>query len=89
MLCGTAIHGRLLWANYACVNCFILNWLPERAGGRRVLLLPPIPVPEGEQEGKVNLDDIITHTLPLEQAADGHQIFKQKEDNCVKVVLKP
>jgi threonine dehydrogenase-like Zn-dependent dehydrogenase len=41
------------------------------------------------QDGKVVLDDIITHTLPLEQAAHGYDIFKKKEDNCVKVVLKP
>ena len=41
------------------------------------------------QEDKVKLDDIITHTLPLSEAAHGYEIFKKKEDNCVKVVLKP
>lgn len=41
------------------------------------------------QEGKVKLDDIITHTLPLSEAVHGYEIFKKKEDNCVKVVLKP
>lgn len=40
-------------------------------------------------EGKVKLDDIITHRLPLSQVAHGHDIFKKKEDNCVKVVLDP
>ncbi|MFB9864528.1 zinc-dependent alcohol dehydrogenase [Rufibacter immobilis] len=40
-------------------------------------------------DGKVRLDDIITHTLPLADAAHGYEIFKKKEDNCVKVVLKP
>ncbi|WP_207429954.1 zinc-dependent alcohol dehydrogenase [Sabulibacter ruber] len=40
-------------------------------------------------DGKVRLDDIITHTLPLADAAHGYDIFKNKEDNCVKVVLKP
>ncbi|RNI30798.1 glutathione-dependent formaldehyde dehydrogenase [Rufibacter immobilis] len=40
-------------------------------------------------DGKVRLDDIITHTLPLADAAHGYDIFKKKEDNCVKVVLKP
>ncbi|HEV7331830.1 MAG TPA: zinc-dependent alcohol dehydrogenase [Flavisolibacter sp.] len=39
--------------------------------------------------GKVVLDDIITHRLPLAEAAHGYDIFKKKEDNCVKVVLKP
>lgn len=41
------------------------------------------------QEGKVKLDDIITHRLPLSEAAHGYNIFKQKEDHCVKVVLTP
>ena len=41
------------------------------------------------QEGKVKLDDIITHTLPLSEAVRGYKIFNDKEDNCVKVVLKP
>ncbi len=40
-------------------------------------------------DGKVKLDDIITHTLPLSQAAHGYDIFRNKKDNCVKVVLKP
>jgi threonine dehydrogenase-like Zn-dependent dehydrogenase len=39
--------------------------------------------------GKVKLDDIITHRLPLSQVAHGYEIFKKKEDNCVKVVLDP
>jgi len=40
-------------------------------------------------EGKVKLDDIITHRLSLTQVAHGYEIFKKKEDNCVKVVLDP
>ena len=40
-------------------------------------------------QGKIVLDDIITHTLPLEQASHAYDIFNKKEDNCVKVVLKP
>jgi threonine dehydrogenase-like Zn-dependent dehydrogenase len=41
------------------------------------------------EQGKVKLDDIITHRLPLSKIADGYSIFKKKEDNCVKVVLNP
>jgi threonine dehydrogenase-like Zn-dependent dehydrogenase len=41
------------------------------------------------QEGKVKLDDIITHRLPLSEVAHAYSIFKKKEDNCVKVVLTP
>jgi S-(hydroxymethyl)glutathione dehydrogenase/alcohol dehydrogenase len=41
------------------------------------------------KEEKVVLDDIISHTLPLEEAAHGYKIFQEKEEDCVKVVLKP
>lgn len=40
-------------------------------------------------EGRVRLDDIITHRLPLSEAPHGYDIFRNKEDGCVKVVLKP
>jgi threonine dehydrogenase-like Zn-dependent dehydrogenase len=40
-------------------------------------------------EGKIKLDDIITHRLPLSQVEHGYKIFRNKEDNCVKVVLDP
>jgi alcohol dehydrogenase len=41
------------------------------------------------QRGEITLDDIITHNLPLEKAPDAYRIFRDKEDDCVKVVLKP
>jgi S-(hydroxymethyl)glutathione dehydrogenase / alcohol dehydrogenase len=41
------------------------------------------------EEGKLKTDDIITHRLPLTEAAHAYDIFNKKEDNCVKVVLKP
>ena len=41
------------------------------------------------ERGEIKLDDIITHRLPLAEAAHAYQIFRDKEDNCVKVVLKP
>lgn len=40
-------------------------------------------------DGKVKLDDIITHRLPLSQISHAYDIFKNKEDGCVKVVLDP
>jgi S-(hydroxymethyl)glutathione dehydrogenase / alcohol dehydrogenase len=39
--------------------------------------------------GKVDLSDIITHRIPLEEAKHGYEIFDTKMDNCIKVVLKP
>ena len=41
------------------------------------------------EEGKVKLDDVISHRLPLSEIAEGYSMFKKKEDNCVKVVLDP
>ncbi|MBL7706678.1 MAG: glutathione-dependent formaldehyde dehydrogenase [Taibaiella sp.] len=40
-------------------------------------------------QGKVKLDDIISHRLPLSQVAHGYDIFKNKEEDCVKVILDP
>ncbi|GAA0498310.1 zinc-dependent alcohol dehydrogenase [Salinibacillus aidingensis] len=33
--------------------------------------------------------EIITHKLPLDDAAHGYNIFNGKDDDCIKVVLKP
>ena len=41
------------------------------------------------EDGRIRLDDVISHRLPLEQAPHAYQIFNDKEDDCVKVVLKP
>jgi S-(hydroxymethyl)glutathione dehydrogenase / alcohol dehydrogenase len=41
------------------------------------------------EQGKVRLDDIITHRLPLAEAPHGYEIFNGKQDGCVKVVLTP
>jgi len=41
------------------------------------------------QQGSIDPSRIITHRMSLEDAPHGYQIFKEKEDNCVKVVLKP
>ena len=37
----------------------------------------------------VILYDIISHTLPLSEAKNAYHIFNKREDNCLKVVLKP
>ncbi len=40
-------------------------------------------------QGKVVLDDIITHRIPLTQISHAYDIFHKREDGCVKVVLDP
>jgi threonine dehydrogenase-like Zn-dependent dehydrogenase len=56
------------------------------------------PVPRAEvyaallervQKGQIDPSFVITHTLPLEQAPAGFSMFLNKQDDCVKVVLKP
>ncbi|MFB2917379.1 MULTISPECIES: zinc-dependent alcohol dehydrogenase [Aerosakkonema] len=41
------------------------------------------------QSGKIDPSFVITHRLPLDQAPHGYEIFKHKQDNCIKIVLKP
>lgn len=41
------------------------------------------------QKGELDATDIITHTLSLEEGSHAYSIFDKKEDNCIKVILKP
>ncbi|MBE2227433.1 MAG: glutathione-dependent formaldehyde dehydrogenase [Ignavibacteria bacterium] len=41
------------------------------------------------KNNEIVLDDIITHTLPLSEVSHAYDIFANKKDNCVKVVMKP
>ncbi|MFT4143730.1 MAG: zinc-dependent alcohol dehydrogenase [Mobilitalea sp.] len=38
---------------------------------------------------KFDATDIITHKLPLDKGSYGYEIFDKKEDECIKVILKP
>ncbi|APT51786.1 MULTISPECIES: zinc-dependent alcohol dehydrogenase [Bacillus] len=39
--------------------------------------------------GEIDPRAIITHKLPLDEAAHAYHIFNDKQDDCIKVVLKP
>lgn len=39
--------------------------------------------------GDIDPTAIITHSLPLDEASHGYNIFNKKEDDCIKVILKP
>jgi threonine dehydrogenase-like Zn-dependent dehydrogenase len=41
------------------------------------------------QDGEIDPSFIVTHTLSLSDAPTGYELFKQKQDDCLKVVLKP
>jgi threonine dehydrogenase-like Zn-dependent dehydrogenase len=46
------------------------------------------PLLDRIQNGEIDPSVVITHRLPLADAAHGYKIFLHKEDRCEKVVLK-
>lgn len=47
------------------------------------------PLLERIQKGEIDPSFVITHELPLDEAPEGYKMFRDKEDGCIKVVLKP
>ena len=47
------------------------------------------PLLERIEKGDIDPSFVITHRLRLSDAAKGYQVFGNKEDGCMKVVLKP
>ncbi len=47
------------------------------------------PLLEHIAQGSIDPTFIITHRMPLTEAAEGYKLFKQERDECVKVVLEP
>jgi threonine dehydrogenase-like Zn-dependent dehydrogenase len=47
------------------------------------------PLLERIQNGEIDPSFVITHQMNLSDAAHGYDIFKHKQDDCEKVVLKP
>jgi threonine dehydrogenase-like Zn-dependent dehydrogenase len=47
------------------------------------------PLYERIRNGDIDPSFVVTHRLGLDQAPDGYETFKHKQDECVKVVLKP
>ena len=39
--------------------------------------------------GDVDLSMVFTHTLLLSEVKQRYELFKHKQNNCIKVVLKP
>lgn len=39
--------------------------------------------------GRIDPGDVVTHVLPLSEAKHGYEIFDTRQDDCIKVVLKP
>ena len=47
------------------------------------------PLLERVQRGEIDPSFVITHRLALEDAPEGYRIFRNKQDECVKIVLDP
>ena len=47
------------------------------------------PLLERVQRGEIDPSMVITHHMTLDEAPRGYSMFRNKEDNCEKVVLKP
>jgi len=47
------------------------------------------PLLERIERGEIDPEAIITHRLPLADAPQAYKKFRDKEDGCIKVVLKP
>ncbi len=47
------------------------------------------PLLELIEQGKIDPSFVISHTLPLERAPEAYAMFRDKQDECIKVVLKP
>jgi len=47
------------------------------------------PLAEMVQDGRIDPTFIITHRMHLDDAPEGYRIFRNKQDECVKVVMRP
>jgi threonine dehydrogenase-like Zn-dependent dehydrogenase len=47
------------------------------------------PLLERIEKGEIDPSFVVTHRLSLDDAPRGYETFKNKEDDCMKVVLKP
>jgi threonine dehydrogenase-like Zn-dependent dehydrogenase len=47
------------------------------------------PLLERIEKGEIDPTFVVTHRLSLEEAPQGYATFNNKEDNCIKIVLKP
>lgn len=47
------------------------------------------PLLKRVQDGEIDPSFVITHRVSLEEAPQMYKTFRDKEDGCIKVVLKP
>ncbi|MBW3629433.1 MAG: glutathione-dependent formaldehyde dehydrogenase [Gemmatimonadetes bacterium] len=47
------------------------------------------PLLQQIEGGKIDPSFVVTHTVPIDQGPEMYRTFRDKEDGCIKVVLKP
>jgi threonine dehydrogenase-like Zn-dependent dehydrogenase len=47
------------------------------------------PLLEMIESGAIDPSFVVTHTMTLDEAPRAYDMFKKKQDGCIKVVLKP
>jgi len=58
-------------------QCNVARWIDD--------LLPLVE----DASDPLGVDDLVTHSVPIDKAAEMYETFQKKEDGCIKVVLKP
>ena len=76
------------FGNQFPIGAFMNKALTLKTGQTHMQKYMP-PLLEKIQNGEIDPSFIITHELPLEAAPEGYEIFKHKQDECIKIVLKP
>ena len=64
---------------------FAARWFPARRAGRWIDDNLPL-LQDGDP---LAVQDLATHTLPLDQAPHAYEIFQKKQDGVIKILLTP
>ena len=76
------------FGNQFPIGAFMNKGLTLKTGQTHMQKYMP-PLLEKIQNGEIDPSFVITHEMPLADAAKGYEMFKHKQDECIKVVLKP
>jgi threonine dehydrogenase-like Zn-dependent dehydrogenase len=76
------------YSNHFNLGAFMEKGLTMAGGQLYAQKYWPILLPKIES-GEIDPTFVITHILPLGEAPKGYQIFDDKVDGCIKVLLKP
>ncbi len=47
------------------------------------------PLLELIETGRIDPSFVVSHVMPLDKAPEAYAMFRKKQDECIKVVLKP